>query len=116
MEQNPEVPKIEWHFICDEGPYCVSIKREDMCQEHAVQLIMGSEDSAYYYDLKHRPATTEDLPVKEGDSEIRRKRTLKLTVHQTRRGRWRGRTFILKVQLRRKRRKKNFKCSTKRDI
>ena len=50
MEQNPEVPEMAWHFEWGDFPYCISIKREDMSKRYAVQLTLGIEDMAYYYD------------------------------------------------------------------
>lgn len=51
MEQNPQAQKMEWHFICGDRPFCLSINREDMdCRQYAVQIIEGKSDSAHYFD------------------------------------------------------------------
>ena len=52
MMQNPDVPKMEWHFLLGTDlPYCISIKREDMIvKSYAVQLVLGKEESAFYFD------------------------------------------------------------------
>lgn len=64
MEQKPEIPKMEWHFICDAGPYCLSIDRGDIHRQCAAKLTQGIMNSAYYYDP---PATTEEDKAEHGE-------------------------------------------------
>lgn len=61
MEQNPEVPKMEWHF-CGECPYCLSINQSDLQQQYAVKVTQGVRNSAYYYDPP-APESDDTFPI-----------------------------------------------------
>ena len=48
MTQNSDISEMEWHFNWEgDFPYYISIKRENLSNEHAVQLVLGKRNSPY---------------------------------------------------------------------